>query len=102
MAKETQKRITLHVCRAKSCTRRGAAELAAGLGEGLARAGVDAQVLRHDCFDLCRGACNVRLEVSGSEPRLYTRLHPRQAEGFARSLAEELRGDARAEPVLSG
>ena len=102
MVEETQKTVTLHVCRAKSCTRRGAAELAAGLGEGLAQAGVDARVLRHDCFDLCKGACNVRLEVPGLEPRLYTRLHPRQAESFARSIAAEVQGDARAEPVLSG
>ena len=101
MVKETQKSITLHVCRAKSCTRRGAAELAIGLSDGLARAGVEAQVLRHDCFDLCKGACNVRLEVSGLEPRLYTRLHPRQAESFARSIAGELQ-DAPEEPVLSG
>ena len=102
MAKDTQKSVTFHVCRAKSCTRRGAAELAAGIGATLARAGVEATVLRHDCFDLCRGACNVRLEVSGTEPRLYTQLHPRQAERFARSVAEELRENPQAEPVLSG
>lgn len=98
MANEGLKDVTVSVCRAKSCTRRGAAELAAGLGANLARLGVEAAVSRHDCFDLCKGACNVLLELPGREPRLYTRLHPRQAESFARSVADELSG----EPVLSG
>ena len=101
MSKETRKEVTFYVCRAKSCTRRGAAELAAGIGETMARVEVEAAVLRHDCFDLCKGACNVRLEVPGQEPRLYTRLHPRQAESFARSIVDELRETSQAEPVLS-
>lgn len=101
MANEGRNKVTVSVCRAKSCTRRGAAELAAGVGETLAQAGVEATVLRHDCFDLCRGACNVLLETPGQAPRLYTRLHPRQAESFARSVAEELRGSPQAEPALS-
>lgn len=85
-----QKHVTVHVCRAKSCTRRGAGELAAGLEATFARKAVDASVLRHECFDLCKGACNVLVEVPGNEPRLYTRLHPRQAERFAESIAHEL------------
>ena len=83
--------VTAYVCRAKSCTRRGAAEVAAGLEATFAREGVPAAVMRHDCFDLCRGACNVLVEVPGSEQRLYTRLHPRQAEGVAESVARELK-----------
>lgn len=98
MGSKKQEDVTLYVCRAKSCTRRGAAELAAGLGEGLAQAGVDAAVLRHDCFDLCKGACNVRLELPGERPRLYTQLRPWQAARLARSIADELSE----EPVLSG
>ena len=81
---------TVHVCRAKSCTRRGAGEIAAELEATFAREGVNASVLRHDCFDLCKGACNVLVEVPGTEPRLYTRLHPRQAVKFAESIAHEL------------
>lgn len=85
--------LTVHVCRAKSCTRRGAADLAAELEATFKQQGVQAQVLRHDCFDLCKRACNALLEVPGAEPRLYTQLHPRQAERFARSLIAELRAD---------
>lgn len=81
---------TVHVCRAKSCTRRGAGEIAAELEATFAREGVDASVLRRDCFDLCKGACNVLVEVPGTEPRLYTQLHPRQAERFAESIVQEL------------
>ena len=81
---------TVHVCRAKSCTRRGAGEIAAELEATFAREGVHASVLRHDCFDLCKGACNVLVEVPGTEPRLYTRLHPRQAAEFAESIVQEL------------
>jgi len=88
--KNPQPRVTVYVCRAKSCTRRGAAEVAAGLEATFAREGVDAAVVRHDCFDLCKAACNVLLEVPGTEQRLYTRLHPRQAEGLAESVAREL------------
>lgn len=91
---KTEQHVTVHVCRAKSCTRRGAAELAAGLCTTFAREGTDASVLRHDCFDLCKGACNVLLEVPGTEPRLYTRLHTRHVEGFAQSIIQEL-ADAR-------
>lgn len=83
--------LTVHVCRAKSCTRRGAAELAAGLEATFKQHGVEAQVLRHDCFDLCKRACNALLVVPGAEPRLYTQLHPRRAEGFAESLVAEVR-----------
>ena len=84
------RQITVQVCRAKSCTKRGAGELARGLEETFARKGISAQVLRHDCFDLCKQACNVLVEMPDSEPRIYTQLHPRYAEKFAESLVEEL------------
>ncbi len=87
---EKTEHATVHVCRAKSCARRGAAELAAGLQTTFACKGVDVHVLRHDCFDLCKGACNVLVEVPGAEPHLYTRLHPRQAKEFAESIVQEL------------
>ena len=95
MTKEAKKHvadghITVQVCRAKSCTKRGAGELARVLEETLARKGVSAQVLRHECFDLCKQACNVLVEMPGTEPRIYTQLHPRYAERFAESLVQEL------------
>lgn len=98
---KAEQHVTVHVCRAKSCMRRGAAELAAGLEVAFAREGMDASVLRHDCFDLCKQACNVLLELPGTEPRLYTQLHPRVAERFARSIAAELRAEERT-PVGAG
>lgn len=82
--------LRVHVCRAKSCTRRGAAELTAGLEAAFAAHGVPAQVLRHDCFDLCKRACNVLVEAPGHEQRLYTQVHPKRAARFAESLAAEL------------
>lgn len=91
MTKNLEKHVTVHVCRAKSCTKRGAGELATGLEKTFAREGVDAAVLRHDCFDLCKQACNVLVETPGTEQRLYTQLHPRYAEQFAESLVEELK-----------
>ncbi len=95
MTKKAEKHVTdhvaVHVCRAKSCTKRGASELARGLEETFSREGIDAQVLRHDCFDLCKQACNVLVETPGTEQRLYTQLHPRYAERFAESLTEELK-----------
>jgi (2Fe-2S) ferredoxin len=91
--------LTVHVCRAKSCTRRGAAELAAGLEATFARERVPARVLRHDCFDLCKRACNALVEVPGLEPRLYTQLHPRRAEGFAESLVAEIQPEVGAEDL---
>ena len=95
MTKEARKHvangyITVQVCRAKSCTKRGASELARGLEETFAREGVNAQVLRHECFDLCKQACNVLVEMPDTEPRIYTQLHPRYAERFAESLVQEL------------
>ena len=87
----TDRQITVQVCRAKSCTKRGAGELTRGLEETFARQGVDAQVLRHDCFDLCKQACNVLVEMPDTEPRIYTQLHPRYAERFAESLVKELK-----------
>lgn len=92
MIEDKEKHLTVHVCRAKSCTRRGAAEVAAGLETTFTREGVRATILRHDCFDLCKQACNVLLELPDSEQRLYTQLHPRQAESFAESILEELEG----------
>ncbi len=86
-------KLAVHVCRAKSCTKRGAGELARGLEETFAREGVHADVLRHDCFDLCKQACNVLVEMPGTEQRLYTQLHPRYAERFAKNLAAELKGN---------
>ena len=96
MTKEAKKpvtdgQITVQVCRAKSCTKRGAGELAGGLEATFAREGLDAQVLRHACFDLCKQACNVLVELPDTEPCIYTQLHPRYAERFAKSLAEELK-----------
>lgn len=88
--KDAGEQVTVRVCRAKSCTRRGAAELAAELQRTLERRGVDASVVRHGCFDLCKGACNALVEVSGAA-RLYTRLHPRHAAEFAESI-EKLAG----------
>ena len=69
--------------------------MAAGLEVTFAREGVAVSVLRHDCFDLCKQACNVLLELPGTEPRLYTQLHPRAAERFAQSIVAELGTDAR-------
>jgi NADH:ubiquinone oxidoreductase subunit E len=89
---DAEKHLTVHVCRAKGCTRRGAAEVAARLETTFTRKGVRATILRHDCFDLCKQACNVLLEMPGREQRLYTQLHLRQAERFAESIAEELEG----------
>jgi NADH:ubiquinone oxidoreductase subunit E len=89
--KDAEKHLTVHVCRAKSCTWRGAAEVAAGLEATFAHEGVRATILRHDCFDLCKQACNVLLDMPGSEQRLYTQLHPRQVGKFAESIAEELK-----------
>lgn len=86
-----ESRLKLYVCRAKSCTRRGAGELAVGLKASLAEMEIDALVLRHDCFDLCKQACNVLVEAAGMEQRLYTQVHPKQAARFAESLALELR-----------
>lgn len=83
-------KLAVHVCRAKSCTKRGAGELVRGLEETFAREGVHADVLRHDCFDLCKQACNVLVELPGTEQRLYTQLHPRYAERFAESLVKEI------------
>ena len=91
MIDDKEKHLTAHVCRAKSCTRRGAAEVAAGLEATFARKGLRATILRHDCFDLCKQACNVLLDMPGSEQRLYTQLHPRRAEKFAESIVEELK-----------
>ncbi len=88
--KEAVNHVTVHVCRAKSCSKRGAAELAAGLEKTFMRKGVDAAVLRHDCFDLCKQACNVLVELPGTEQRIYTQLHPRYAERFAESLTKEV------------
>ena len=98
MTKKAEKRvsdnqISVHVCREKSCTKRGAAELTVGLEQTFTRKGVDAAVLRHDCFDLCKQACNVLVDMPDAEPRLYTQLHPRYAGRFAESLVEELRED---------
>ena len=87
---EAVNHVTVHVCRAKSCSKRGAAELAAELEKTFTRKGVDATILRHDCFDLCKKACNVLVEMPGTEQRIYTQLHPRYAERFAESLAEEV------------
>ncbi len=89
---DKKKHLTVHVCRAKSCTRRGAAEVTAGLAATFVREGVRATILRHDCFDLCKQACNVLLDIPGTEQRLYTQLHPRQTEKFAESIVEELEG----------
>ncbi len=96
MTKEAEKHVTdsyvtVQVCRAKSCTKRGAGELATGLKKTFACEGVGAAVLRHDCFDLCKQACNVLVELPGTEPRLYTGLHPRYVERFAESLVTELK-----------
>lgn len=93
--KGTQKHVIVHVCRAKSCTKRGAAELAVGLSAAFAHERVDADILRHDCFDLCKHACNVLVHIPGTEPRLYTQLHPRVAERFAQSIASEVKADER-------
>ena len=95
MAKEAEKhvtdrQITVQVCRAKSCTKRGAGELARELEKTFDREGVEARVLRHDCFDLCKQACNVLVEMPDTEPRIYTQLHPRYAEKFAESFVEEV------------
>lgn len=94
--------LTVHVCRAKSCTRRGAADLAAGLEATFARERVLVHVLRHGCFDLCKGACNALVEVPGSEPRLYTQLHPRRAEGFAERLVAEVQTEVKTELTPAG
>ena len=101
MMKEPEKHVTVHVCRAKSCTKKGAGDLTKGIEETFAREGVNAQVLRHDCFDLCKQACNVLVEMSGTEPRLYTQLHPRYAERFAESLVAELELEETKTPVVS-
>jgi (2Fe-2S) ferredoxin len=85
--------LCFYVCRAKSCTRRGAAEVAAALEETLAAQGVAAQVLRHDCFDLCKQAPNVLVALPGREQRLYTQVHPKRAARWAESLLEAV-GDA--------
>lgn len=92
---KTEQHVTVHVCRAKSCTRRGAGELAVGLEATFTREGIEATITRHDCLDLCKGACNVLVQIPDAEPRLYTRLHPRVAERFAQSIAAELRADER-------
>ncbi len=91
----TDEQITVQVCRAKSCTKRGAGELARGLEETFARKGINAQVLRHECFDLCKQACNVLVEMPDTEPRIYTQLHPRYAERFAESFVEEIQENMR-------
>ncbi|ADI15333.1 (2Fe-2S) ferredoxin domain-containing protein [Truepera radiovictrix] len=83
--------IHVYVCRAKSCTRRGAAELAAALEATFAAQGLPARVLRHDCFDLCKQAPNVLVALPGREQHLYTQVHPKRAAHFAESLVEAAR-----------
>lgn len=85
-----EKKALIHVCRGKKCTRRGATELSENLSRAFAAQGVEVAVSRHDCFDLCKQACNLLLELPGQEQRIYTGLHPSRAEAFAQHIAEEL------------
>ncbi len=89
----TRDPIKLYLCRAKSCTRRGAGELAAGLEAAFAAERTPALVLRHDCFDLCKHACNVLVEAPGLEQRLYTEVHPKHAGRFATRIAADTFGE---------
>jgi len=84
----------VYVCRGKSCTRRGAGELAAHLEEAFQKSGADVAVLRHDCFDLCKKACNVMVALGGQENRIYTHVHPKQADKLAQQVVEDLADSA--------
>lgn len=90
----SKEKLVVHVCWAKKCTRRGAAELAERLGTGFKEQGVHAIISRHDCFDMCKQGCNLLLDLPGHEQRIYTQLHPSQAEAFAQHIADELKQDS--------
>ncbi len=92
--KDAKKRVFVHVCRGKKCTRRGATELSEKLGQAFAEQGVEVTLTRHDCFDLCKQGCNLLLDLPGHEQRIYTGLHTSRAEAFAQHIAEELEAES--------
>ncbi len=77
------------VCFGKSCVKRGAREVAETLRDEFGREGVQTDVHRHTCFDLCKRSCNVMLEV-GDERRIYTNIHPKTAYKTAGQMIEGL------------
>ncbi len=75
------------VCFGKSCVKRGAREVAETLQGEFAREGVLTEVHRHTCFDLCKQACNVMLELH-NERHIYTNIHPKTAHKTAAQMLE--------------
>ncbi|MDZ7704029.1 MAG: (2Fe-2S) ferredoxin domain-containing protein [Trueperaceae bacterium] len=80
--------IQLDVCFGKSCTKRGAREVAETMQAECARQGVRAVINRVGCMDLCKHACSVKLSEPRDKEAIFAKVHPRMAAGAARQLLD--------------